>query len=184
MKVKRVNTCRLITVFMASMDVEPLVCKVCGREFEATASTSGEFDPETHVCRGCTEGKTKVLVRMYDGTERRYPQGKVFRGNYRLMMENGNIYHTHVNCYLNWNRAMLIGFTGWKLIPKGSAEHIGKCLFCTSADEHHESGFMGMPVYDWEDYEGREPIGRMVFESNDPGMSLGNLLIPGKTNDV
>ena len=62
---------------MVSPIVEPLVCRVCGRGLEATASTGDEPDVEIRMCADCAEGRSKVLVRMYDGTSRRYPQNKV-----------------------------------------------------------------------------------------------------------
>ena len=165
---------------MVSPIVEPPVCRVCGRELEATASTGDEPDVEIRMCADCAEGRSKVLVRMYDGTSRRYPQNKVFRGNYRLMMEGGKSYHTHVNCYLNWNRTTLLGFTGWKLIPRSSIGNIKKCPFCMAADGS-QAGFVNMPIYEWEVYEGREPIGVMKLDCDDTHLFIGCLLVPGQT---
>ena len=155
-------------------------CMVCGQRLESSevCDPDGMGSPIL-ICRDCMEGRSKVLVRMRDGTGRKYPQNKVFRGNYCLMTNGGQNYHTHVNCYLRWNGVSQQRFTGWRLVPTDELDGIRKCSLCSSADSCRETGYQGSPLYDWDHYETREPLGKMSFRMSNDDLRIGYMLVPG-----
>ena len=159
-------------------------CMVCGQRLEPSevCDPDGMGSPIL-ICRDCMEGRSKVLVRMRDGTGRKYPQNKVFRGNYCLMTNGGQNYHTHVNCYLRWNSTVLRRFNGWRLTPKDELVGIKKCPFCSASDGYKSPVSFGTPLYTLDHYEGREPLGTMSFLSDDPYLRMGYLLVPGQGAD-
>ena len=156
---------------------EAVFCKVCGTRLEDIP----EYDPHLFngICEECMAGRSKILVRMRDGTSRRYPQNKTFRGRYRLMFDDGQMYHTHVNCYLRWNGVSQQRFTGWRLVPTDELDGIRKCSLCSSADSCRETGYQGSPLYDWDHYETREPLGKMSFRMSNADLRIGYMLVPG-----